>query len=162
MALDPLTAVTDLINGVGGKLIERLWPDPTQAQAAKIELAKMAESGELARLANETEQVKSFLSDTASARDREAKIATSADAPRLNKIITPLLSIGILGGAFLMFCFMIFIVDETIGTSQKEIIIYILGVLSALATQVCSYYFGSSRGDAAKDQHIRDLMKNSH
>ena len=54
MALDPITAITDLVNGVGGKLIDRLWPDPTQAQAAKLELLKMQQSGELAKMANET------------------------------------------------------------------------------------------------------------
>ena len=31
MALDPVTAALD----VGGKLIDRLWPDPTQRDAAK-------------------------------------------------------------------------------------------------------------------------------
>src|SRR4051812_15174764 len=71
MAFDPITAVTDLLNGVGGKLIDRLWPDPTQAAAAKIELAKMQQSGELAKMANDTDAVKAFLADTQSARDRD-------------------------------------------------------------------------------------------
>ena len=55
MALDPLTAALD----IGGKLIDRLWPDPTQRDAAKLELLKMQQSGELAALAADTEIAKS-------------------------------------------------------------------------------------------------------
>lgn len=51
MALDPLSAVLDL----GGKVIDRLWPDPSQAAAAKLELLKLQQSGELAQIAGQLE-----------------------------------------------------------------------------------------------------------
>jgi hypothetical protein len=54
MALDPLTAVLD----IGSKVIDRLWPDKAQADAAKLELFKMQQSGELAQLAADTELAK--------------------------------------------------------------------------------------------------------
>jgi len=54
MALDPITAVLD----IGGKLIDRLWPDPTQRDVARLELLKMQQSGELAKLAADTEIAK--------------------------------------------------------------------------------------------------------
>jgi hypothetical protein len=57
MALDPLTAIL----GIGEKVIDRLWPDPTQAAAAKIELYKMQQSGELAMLAADVEVAKGQL-----------------------------------------------------------------------------------------------------
>ncbi len=38
--------------------------------------------------------------------------------------------------------------------TQKEIMLYILGVLSAIATQIYSYYFGSSRGSAIKSETL--------
>lgn len=41
MAIDPVTAVLD----IGGKLIDRLWPDPTQAAQAKLELYKAQQAG---------------------------------------------------------------------------------------------------------------------
>jgi hypothetical protein len=41
MALDPLTAVLDLANGVGSKLIDKIWPDKT-AQAAERAQAELA------------------------------------------------------------------------------------------------------------------------
>jgi hypothetical protein len=43
---------------IGGKLIDRLWPDPTQAAQAKLELLKMQQTGELARLTAETDIAK--------------------------------------------------------------------------------------------------------
>ena len=46
MAFDPLTALL----GVGGKLIDKLLPDPQAAAAAKIEMLRMAQAGELEAL----------------------------------------------------------------------------------------------------------------
>lgn len=52
MALDPVTAALT----IGGKVIDRLWPDPAQAAVAKLELIKLQQSGELAQIAvNQTE-----------------------------------------------------------------------------------------------------------
>ena len=50
MALDPISAALD----IGGKLIDRLWPDPTQRDAAKLELLKMQLDGELAGMTAQT------------------------------------------------------------------------------------------------------------
>ena len=46
MALDPITAALD----IGGKLIDHFFPDPTAANAAKLELLKLQQSGELAAM----------------------------------------------------------------------------------------------------------------
>ena len=43
---------------VGKELIERLFPDPSKAEAAKLELLKMQQSGELAELASATDLAK--------------------------------------------------------------------------------------------------------
>jgi hypothetical protein len=45
--LNPLVAI-------GGKILDRVLPDPTAAAAAKAELAQMEQTGELAKMANET------------------------------------------------------------------------------------------------------------
>lgn len=55
MALDPITAALD----IGGKVIDRLWPNPADAAAAKIELLKLSQSGELAQIAVNQEEAKS-------------------------------------------------------------------------------------------------------
>jgi hypothetical protein len=54
MPFDPVTAALD----IGGKVIDRLWPDPAQAAAAKLSLATMAQTGELARLTADTDLAK--------------------------------------------------------------------------------------------------------
>jgi hypothetical protein len=51
MNLDPVSA---LLN-IGGKVIDRLWPDPAQAASAKLELIKLQQSGELAAMAGQLE-----------------------------------------------------------------------------------------------------------
>jgi hypothetical protein len=47
----PLAALLD----VGGKLIDKLIPDPEAKAKAQLELAKLAQDGELAKMANDTE-----------------------------------------------------------------------------------------------------------
>ena len=44
----------DALLQVGGKLIDKLIPDPEAKAKAQFELAKMAQDGELAKMANET------------------------------------------------------------------------------------------------------------
>jgi len=51
MALDPLTAILD----IGSKVIDRVWPDPSQAAAAKLELFKLQQSGELQQIMGQLE-----------------------------------------------------------------------------------------------------------
>lgn len=51
MALDPITAALS----IGGKIIDKIWPDETQANIAKLELLKMQQSGELALITGQLE-----------------------------------------------------------------------------------------------------------
>ena len=55
MSLDPVSAALD----IGGKLIDRLWPDPTQRAQAQLELLRMQQAGELAQIGVNTEEAKS-------------------------------------------------------------------------------------------------------
>jgi hypothetical protein len=50
----PLKALLE----VGGKLIDKLIPDPEAKAKAQLDLAKMAQDGELAKMANDTEMYK--------------------------------------------------------------------------------------------------------
>ena len=50
MAIDPLTAALE----VGGKLLDKFFPNPEQRAQAELELLKLKASGELAEMANET------------------------------------------------------------------------------------------------------------
>lgn len=44
----------DALLNIGGKLIDKLIPDPEQKAKAQLDLAKMAQDGELAKMANDT------------------------------------------------------------------------------------------------------------
>jgi hypothetical protein len=48
----------ELLLSIGGKVIDRVFPDPTQKAAAQLELFKLQQSGELASLAAETDLAK--------------------------------------------------------------------------------------------------------
>ena len=139
----------DSILNIGGKLIDKLIPDPAAAAQAQLELAKLAQAGELDKLANEVK-------DRSDARNRELQIATSEAAPLLNKVVTPVLALGSVILSFALFAVLIFI---DVQPEAKDILIYILGVLSAAITQILSYYFGSSVGSKDKDEQLKGLSK---
>jgi hypothetical protein len=46
MSFDPVSAITDVV----GKVIDRAWPDPSQAAAAKLQLMTLQQNGELAQI----------------------------------------------------------------------------------------------------------------
>lgn len=58
MAIDPVS----LLLGIGSKIFDKVFPDPVQRDAAKLELLKLQQSGELAQLTADTnlmiEQIK--------------------------------------------------------------------------------------------------------
>jgi len=139
----------DSILNIGGKLIDKLIPDPEAAAKAQLELTKLAQAGELEKLANEVK-------DRSDARNRELQIATSEAAPLLNKVVTPVLALGSVILSFALFAVLIFI---DVQPEAKDILIYILGVLSAAITQILSYYFGSSVGSKDKDEQLKGLSK---
>ena len=139
----------DSILNIGGKLIDKLIPDPEAAAKAQLELTKLAQAGELEKLANEVK-------DRSDARNRELQIATSEAAPLLNKVVTPVLALGSVILSFVLFAVLIFI---DVQPEAKDILIYILGVLSAAITQILSYYFGSSVGSKDKDEQLKGLSK---
>jgi hypothetical protein len=93
--------------------------------------------------------------DRSSARTREVEMA-KADVHFITKNITSLLAIGILAGSMII-ALLVFFVDFP--DSQENILIFVLGSLFSIATQVVSYYFGSSQGSKDKTKDIEGMMK---
>jgi hypothetical protein len=96
----------------------------------------------------ELEYAKLDSADRDNSRDREVKIATSQDAPLLNKIVTPVLALGTVAVSFILLAAIMFLPD--INGNRKDIAIYVLGAVNAATVQVLSYYFGASH-DHKKD-----------
>jgi energy-converting hydrogenase Eha subunit A len=76
----------------------------------------------------------------------------------LNKIVTPVLALGVIGLTFVLFGAVMFD-TSVVEPSRKDILIYILGVLSAISTQIVSYYFGSSQGSKDKSDQLKEALK---
>lgn len=146
MGFDPISVGIEF----AGKVVDRIWPDATEAQ--KAEASKV-----IAEMTHDENLFKTEVEDRASARNRESQISTSADAPLLNKIVLPILAIGVMVLSFLLFYVVAF--DSDIVTARnKDVIIYILGVLSAIDTQIIQYYFGSSSSSVQKSDFMEKLM----
>lgn len=148
---------------VEDKLGVKLAPDMSPEQVAQIKIAEMQHEEELMRLRLEgnkldLEELGMRLKDTDSARNREIAVATSKDAPLLNKVITPILALSILLITLVLFSIVMF-QDAPLDSSRKDVLIYILGVLSAISTQIVSYYFGSSQGSKDKSEALEKAIK---
>ncbi len=134
---------------IGEKVLDKVIPDPAAKAEAQAKLMEMAQKGQLAEL-------EFMAKEMDSARDREVQIATSAAAPLLNKIVTPVLALGTVSLTFILYAIIIFV---DVNEQSKDIMIYVLGALTSAVTMVLGYYFGSSAGSKEKDQKIKDLMK---
>ena len=145
------------------KLGVELKPDMSSEDLAKVQIAQMEHEEELLRLRIEEDkldlaELELRLKDTDSAREREVQISTSDKAPLLNKIVTPVLALSILLLTFVLFGVVMFN-DTPVEASRKDILIYILGVLSAIASQIVSYYFGSSQSSKDKTDALKEAIK---
>ena len=92
--------------------------------------------------------------DRDSARKAHMEIATNANVHILEKLTMPILALGTVALAFLLIGVLLFI---NIPDSQENIIIFALGFITSAATQVLSFYFGSSQG--SKDKDLKGLKK---
>ena len=148
---------------VENKLGVELKPDMTSEDFTKLKIAEMEHEEELLKLKVENnkldlQELDMRLKDTDSARKREMEIATSEKAPLLNKIVTPVLALSVTAITFVLFGVLMF--DRTpVEPSRKDILVYVLGALTAISTQVISYYFGSSIGSKDKSAQLDKVLK---
>lgn len=148
---------------VQDKLGVELKPDMTSEDYAKVQIASMAHEEELLRLKLEDnkldlQELDMRMKDTADARKRETEIAVSEKAPLLNKIVTPVLALGVTALTFILFGILLFD-SSPVEPSRKDILVYVLGALTAISTQVISYYFGSSIGSKEKSAQLEKVLK---
>lgn len=110
----------------------------------------------------ELEHYKVQLADIADARANMSNILTNPNVPWYAKVIQPALAVGVVTLTFFLFAYFICklgSVDEKLVQAQKEVLIYILGVLSAALTQILGFYFGSSQGSANKSAQINQVLQ---
>ena len=163
--------LTELFSGTGGNIVKSIGDVAdkfvyTKEEKAQADLEmKKAENQYLIDMKKlgidakklDIEEQNIYLIDTQNARNRESTIATSKEAPWYVKIVAPILAILTTLLTFTLFYILVFR-SKLIQDDGKDVIIYILGVLSAILTQIFSYYFGSSQGSSDKNRQITDLV----
>jgi hypothetical protein len=116
----PLGALLD----IGGKILDKVFPDPAQAEQAKLKLLEMQQNGELARIAADTAEQQELT--------KRAQADMASDS-WLSKNIRPMTLIFILGGYF------VFAMMSAFGNNANEKYVELLGQWGML---VMSFYFG--------------------
>lgn len=138
---------------VVGGLIDRWFPDPNIAADKKLELAKLEQNGELARMANSTEELKAFLADIQSARERD-KAFLAAGRKNMRGDVLAYAAIGALIACGLaLFVF-------KVPAESRDLLLVILGALVAIVKDVFGFEFGSSKDSQSNAQAVADMLKN--
>lgn len=127
--------------GIGEKLIDKLVPDPEAKARAHLELVKMQENGELARMANETDL---FKTEQNNLTDR-LKADMGSDS-WLSKNIRPMTLI------FILLAYFIFAMMSAYGMSANEKYVELLGQWGML---IMSFYFGGRTLEKIMDMKAR-------
>lgn len=119
--LNPLVAI-------GSKILDRVLPDQEAAAKAKLELAKLAQEGELAQMANETK-----LFETEQNNLTQRLQADMGSDSWLSKNIRPMTLIAILAGYFT------FALMSAFNYDTNKAYVELLGQWGML---IMSFYFG--------------------
>jgi len=145
-----------LVDSVG-KVLDNVITTKEEKMSLDNEIRKseMQFQLDMQKLSNEEQQM--ILGDISNARQREVQIMSSGNATALNKNLMPLMAIATIIIVLALFYVLIFS-PSVIKSESKDIIMYILGVLSAVLTQVYSYYFGSSAGSADKSRTLAGMQ----
>ena len=102
------------------------------------------------------EYAKMDAQDRDSARKAYAQVATSEYSTKLDKLVVPVLALGVVGLAFTLIGVLMFVNTPQ---DQQQIIIFALGFITSAAGQVLSFYFGSSQGSKDKTEEIKGMLR---
>jgi hypothetical protein len=131
----------DAILNIGGKLIDKLIPDPEAKAKAQLELATLAQNGELAQMANDT---KLYEIEQTNTSDRWKSDMTSDSW--LSKNIRPMALIAIFVSYF------VFTMMSAFGYSPQEGFVNLLGQWG----QICFLaYFGGRTVEKLADMRSK-------
>jgi hypothetical protein len=150
---------SQLVNSVGN-VLDKLITTKGEKMQLDNEMKKADHQFELDMQNLSLEDKKAVFGDIDSARKHDSDIQSNPNASKLAKNVSPILALGGTLLCFALFGWLMFGNWNPADTSKKEIVLYVLGVLSGILTQVFSYYFGSSQGSAAKTDLIHEMHTN--
>ena len=131
----------DALLQVGGKLIDKLIPDPEAKARAQAELIKMQQDGELAKMANDTDLYKTEQNNLT-----ERLTADMSSDSWLSKNIRPMTLVAIFVGYFTFAMMSAFKLDA------NEVYVTLLGQWGML---VMSFYFGGRTLEKVMDMKAK-------
>jgi hypothetical protein len=135
----PLGALLD----IGGKILDKVFPDPAQAEQAKLKLLEMQQNGELAQIA----------ADTAEQQELTARLQADMNSDSwLSKNIRPMTLIFILGGYF------VFAMMSAFDLDTNKAYVELLGQWGML---IMSFYFGGRTLEKIMDMKAKEKEKNA-
>lgn len=154
------SGASNLIDSIGDAINKNVTTDQERLELSN-ELAKAQQQHELDMATLGVRETEAYLGDTADARANQSRVQETANASWLAKNIQPMLAVAIIALTFFLYWNIIFSGDSVLAKrpEMKDIIIYILGALTTVSTQVASYFFGSSQGSADKSKHLMTLMR---
>lgn len=149
-----------LVEAIGNAIDKTVTSDEERkALDNELERARLDYELEMARLG--VDEKRALLADVDSARVNQSRVQEAANASWLAKNVQPLLAVAIIGLTFFMYWQIIFgagtLTDKD--SAMRDVVIYVLGALTTVATQVVSYFFGSSQGSADKSLTIKDMAR---
>jgi hypothetical protein len=130
----PLGALLD----IGGKILDKVFPDPAQAEQAKLKLLEMQQNGELAQIAADTAEQQELT--------KRAQADMLSDS-WLSKNIRPMTLLFILGGYF------IFAMMSAFDLDTNKAYVELLGQWGML---IMSFYFGGRTLEKIMDMKSKE------
>ena len=130
----PLSALLD----IGGKILDKVFPDPAQAEQAKLKLLEMQQNGELAKIN----------ADAAEQHELTARLQADMNSDSwLSKNIRPMTRIFILGGYF------VFAMMSDFDLDSYRAYVELLGLWGML---IMSFYFGGRTLEKIMDMRAKE------
>jgi len=152
------TLATAVAGPLGGAavtaLASKLGVSDSVDAVAKAIAGDPAAAEKIAEL--ELEYAKLDAQDRDSARKAYAAIATSENSTKLDKLVVPILALGVVGLAFILIAVLMFVDTPN---DQQQLVIFALGFITSAAGQVLSFYFGSSQGSKDKTEDMKGMVK---
>jgi len=158
-----MSFITDLFSGGAntlidsvGKVLDNVITTKEEKQTLDNEIVKAEMQFQLDMQKLSLEEKQLVIGDMSNARSREVQMMSIEGNTKLNKNLMPFITIGTIILVFSLFYILIF-KPSVIKGEGKEIVMYLLGILSAILTQIYGYYFGSSQSSANKQKTIEAM-----
>lgn len=155
--------LASLFSGGAGKVVEAVgnvvdsaFTSDEERMALENELRKAEMQYKVDARKLDIKEQEIYLKDTQSARDNQSRVQESEHASWLAKNVHSILSLAVIGLTFFLY-YWIILDNHSYNPEMKDIVIYILGALTTISTQVVAYFFGSSQGSKDKQKALNGI-----